>query len=359
MMLWPAPVPLSVDYEYERPPWATLGLVATNVLVWMWASGASVDAVLGLVLQTDAFALHQVFTSCFLHLGFLHLLVNMIGLVVFGRYVEARVGRRNVVLLYLACGLGGSLAFLLEWAAMFDEPRAVLGASGAISGLIGFTLVAAPRAEIRVFLWWFGHREGGAIPTFPAWFALGAWILWQLLLYVAAGRYLATAFSAHFGGLLAGAALSFLMHAKLTEGTSFHLERAPSGGSMDEERRKRVAEKWRKIGEERRAKRRARKAARDAARAQRRAHADHAPVDLPPVPPVPPAPPATDAASSGNPPPQRTPDEDPFELPPASPPPPREQQEWGSYDDAPPPRHDDEPIDLPPAPPEPAEPEET
>lgn len=229
------PFPVRIDHAYDRLPWATLGLIAVNVLGFLLAHSANEDALASLVLLTNDFQLHQLITSCFLHLGIVHLLGNMLFLWVFGRYVEALIGWWRTLLLYIVCGLGGGLAFLLE-SVGYEVPRGVLGASGAIAGLMGFTLVAAP--------------------------------------------YLGTAFSAHFGGLLTGAGLAFLMHATVTEGTPWHVERAVAGGSYEGAKRARTARFWKRTVKEIGESRAAQEAARQASEARKSPLPDE-PIDWP------------------------------------------------------------------------------
>lgn len=296
------PLPVHIDHDYERWPWATIGLVAANVVVFVATLGVDRDAILPFMLRTDAFRIHQPITSAFLHVGVLHLVGNMLYLWVFGRYVEARLGPARLLVVYAACALGGDALFLLESVGT-DAPRAALGASGAISGLMGFTLVAAPKADIRVFLVWWAHRDGSELPVLPAWFVLGFWIAWQLLLWTLAGPFLGTGFAAHMGGVLTGVGLAFWMHARATEGTWWHVERAPGGGSRAGGRRVRTAERWKQKAEERRAADRAREEAwREAERTGTRTEDDAIDWDLdkPPVAPVPepPAPGKTPGATS-------------------------------------------------------------
>lgn len=251
------PFPIRIDHNYQRPPWATLALVATNVVMFVWALSAPVQDVESLVLSNESFQLHQLITSNFLHLGLFHLLGNMLFLWVFGRYVEARLDWWRFLLLYLACAIGGDLLLLLEMG-LRDRAFAAVGSSGAIAGLMGFTLVAAPRAEVRLF---WTRLDRGDWPAISAWFILGGWILWQILLYMLAGSYLGTAFMAHFGGLLTGAGIGWLMHHEVTRGTLWHMERAAAGGSLADAKRTRTARMWKETAEELRSAREAQEAA--------------------------------------------------------------------------------------------------
>lgn len=98
----------------------------------------------------------------------------------------------------LAGAIAGDLVWLLEVAGS-DVPHVALGASGAIAGLMGFTLLAAPRAEVRIFF----RGERDEFPAASVWFLLGLWLLCQVLL-ASAGPLSTGAWSAHLGGFLAG-----------------------------------------------------------------------------------------------------------------------------------------------------------
>ena len=259
-------LPISIDYEYEKPPWATLGLVAMNVLVLVATWSVSGEDLLPFALCSEGFAPWQLITSAFIHGGVVHLIVNMVFLVVFGRYAEGRLGWWRFLLLYAACAIGAGLIWVLEvslrsppesFLFMARGPEYLVGASGAISGLMGFTVIAAPRALVRVFWfapssdYWAHNRTGDDWPGFPAWFLIGGWVVFQVVLALA-GAGTGIAASAHLGGFAAGIGIAVLLHARLLEGTPWHLERAPAGGNQEDAALERTARKWRKIGAKRR-----------------------------------------------------------------------------------------------------------
>jgi membrane associated rhomboid family serine protease len=235
---------LRLDEPVERVPWATLGIALACGLAFLW-SRSQPDAVLRpLCLDPAAFSPIQLVTSGLLHADVFHLAGNLVFLLVFGRYVETRTGPWRFLLLYLAFELGGDVAFLvLSWATAQDA--AALGASAAISGTLGFTLVAVPRA--RVLVVWFPNREG-ELPRFPVALYLGLWIF-LLLPGVLGTPYLGLAWAAHLGGFLTGVGLALLLFGERTRGSAWHLERDAASGSPVGRRRRRQAALYRAAAE--------------------------------------------------------------------------------------------------------------
>ncbi len=143
------------------------------------------------------------FTSMFLHGGWLHLIGNMVYLWIFGDNVEDRLGRGRFVVFYLLCGLTASGAHI------FSNPGSVvpsLGASGAIAGVLGAYVLLYPKARVVVLM-----PFGFFLHTFqvPAVFFLGFWFVQQLLygtlsLGVASAQTGGVAWWAHIGGFAAG-----------------------------------------------------------------------------------------------------------------------------------------------------------
>lgn len=138
-------------------------------------------------------------TSIFLHGSVLHLLGNMLFLWVFGDNVEDAMGHRRFIAFYLICGVAGGL---LHAAVNPDSTVPVIGASGAISGILGAYLVLHPKVKVWVLIL-------VAIPVrLPTYVVLGVWIGLDVL----NGLFLQTetvsvAFWAHIGGFVAGAGL--------------------------------------------------------------------------------------------------------------------------------------------------------
>lgn len=140
-------------------------------------------------------------TSLFLHLSWLHVIGNMLFLWVFGDNVEDELGHLRFLAFYLACGAAGGLAHVL---AHPDSVRPLIGASSAVSGVVGAYLVLHPRVK----LW--GLFLKGIPLRLPAYWALGFWIGLQVLQAVS-GLNDAVGWFAHLGGLAAGAGLMLLL----------------------------------------------------------------------------------------------------------------------------------------------------
>ena len=138
------------------------------------------------------------FTSLFIHGGWLHLLGNMLFLWVFGNNVEDRLGRVRFLPFYVLCGIA---AGFLQSAVSPSDATPLIGASGAISGVLAAYLVLYPRARVWTLVFFIPLR-------LAAWFVIIAWFLFQFL--YAAGQTQGgsgVAYWAHVGGFLAGLAL--------------------------------------------------------------------------------------------------------------------------------------------------------
>ena len=144
-------------------------------------------------------------TSMFLHGGWAHLGGNMLFLWIFGDNIEHRLGHARFLAFYLACGLAAGLAHILTNA---GSAIPTVGASGAISGVLGGYLVMYPRNRVYVMTY-------GGVATVPAVVMLGLWIVLQFINGI--GSIANTpetggiAYIAHIGGFVAGAALAPLM----------------------------------------------------------------------------------------------------------------------------------------------------
>jgi membrane associated rhomboid family serine protease len=142
-------------------------------------------------------------TSMFMHGGWMHLLGNMLFLWIFGDNLENRMGRFRYLIFYLVTGLAASLAHVFSTFAFGDNPFIPsLGASGAISGVLGGYLVLFPRRQVRVIMM-------RMLTTVPAIVAIGLWFVLQLIQafgVIAAGPQSGggVAFMAHVGGFVAG-----------------------------------------------------------------------------------------------------------------------------------------------------------
>jgi membrane associated rhomboid family serine protease len=133
-----------------------------------------------------------IFTSMFLHGNVWHLILNMWFLWVFGDNLESRLGKINLLPFYIICGVGGAIVYAL---AMTDPTVAVIGASGAISGVLGGYLVLFPKNKIKTFLFF-------CAISIPAVIYIFIWFLLQLFSTLAIET--SVAYFAHIGGFVTG-----------------------------------------------------------------------------------------------------------------------------------------------------------
>jgi len=213
-------IPLYDDNPTARPPVITGALIATCGVVFAWQLGLSADAaddaaysfgMVPAVLFGSAnlpAALRAVpspatlVTSMFLHGGWAHLLGNMLYLWIFGKGVESALGPVRFLAFYLICGIAAGLT---QSAVNPSAEVPMIGASGAIAGILGAYLVLHPRANVTVFVWIFVFIR---LIALPATILLGIWFALQLLsaLAMEPGEP-GVAFWAHVGGFLVGVAL--------------------------------------------------------------------------------------------------------------------------------------------------------
>jgi membrane associated rhomboid family serine protease len=145
-------------------------------------------------------------TSMFMHGGWMHLLGNMLFLWIFGDNLENALGRIRYLIFYLVTGLIASLAHVISTFAFGDNPYIPsLGASGAISGVLGGYLLLFPKRQVRVIML-------RMLTTVPAIVAIGLWFVLQLIDafgVISAGPQSSggVAFMAHVGGFIAGLVL--------------------------------------------------------------------------------------------------------------------------------------------------------
>ena len=147
-------------------------------------------------------------TSMFMHGGIAHIAGNMLFLWIFGDNIEDRMGHVRYVIFYLLCGVIASLAHVFATAAFATNQESLLvpslGASGAISGVLGGYILLHPSRRVTVILFRF-------LTDVPAWVAIGIWFAFQLIsgLGVLGGgtQQGGVAYAAHVGGFVAGLVL--------------------------------------------------------------------------------------------------------------------------------------------------------
>jgi membrane associated rhomboid family serine protease len=223
-------IPYRDENETVRTAIVTLAIIAINVLVWFAVQGAGVSQALaasvcnlglvpgeltGLARPGSGFEMGQgmacvvdagrepehILTSMFLHGGWMHLIGNMWFLWLFGNNIEDSMGRLRFIIFYLLCGIGAALA------QVFADPNSIVpmvGASGAISGVMGAYIVLYPRVRVFTLV-----PLGFFITSIalPAWVMLGYWMLLQVLGGVAGQEGGGVAFWAHVGGFVCGVLL--------------------------------------------------------------------------------------------------------------------------------------------------------
>ena len=211
-------IPLRDDNPTRTTPVVTIALIALCTLVFLWEitlPGDEQQAAVYLLGFIPAVLFGRaelpehwvsptlsIFTAMFMHGGLMHLLGNMLYLWIFGDNVEDRVGHARFVLFYLICGAVAALAQALP---DMGSRVPMIGASGAISGVLGAYIVLYPRANVLVLV-----PLIVVFQTFrvPAWIVLGMWFIGQLAnSLLAAPGQVGVAFGAHVGGFLAGVAL--------------------------------------------------------------------------------------------------------------------------------------------------------
>lgn len=224
--------PYRDENKTQRPAIVTGIIIGVNVLVWLFIQGAGSTIPLArsvcelglipgeltltvppgarfpmgdqLVCLTDpGRQISHLFTSMFLHGSWMHLLGNMWFLWIFGNNIEDSMGHLRFVVFYLACGLAAAIGQVL---ASPDSVIPMVGASGAISGVMGAYLILFPKVRVYCLVPIFVFITSIAL---PAWVMLGYWFLLQILSgVVTSGDDMGgVAFWAHVGGFVAGIAL--------------------------------------------------------------------------------------------------------------------------------------------------------
>ena len=232
-------LPIGDEPNPRGVPWVTYGLIATNVAVYLLVTlplsvpvdpnhpalaeyvrvlmdalpqGVSAVELVGQISAYDLVVFDHGFrpvapsalgllTSMFLHAGFMHLAGNMLFLWIYGDNVEHRLGSGAYLLAYL---LTGVTATLFHTAFSLDSALPVVGASGAISGVLGFYFLWFPRNRVRVWVFFFPFIMN--VIAMPARIVLGVYLVLDNILpfLVSQGTGGGVAYGAHIGGFLGG-----------------------------------------------------------------------------------------------------------------------------------------------------------
>ena len=154
----------------------------------------------------------SIFTSMFLHGGWMHIIGNMTYLYIFGDNIEERLGKFKFVIFYLITGIVAAFS-----QALIDPTSTVpmIGASGAIAGVLGGYLVLYPKAKIKVFFWFIIFVK---IIKIRAFIVLGGWIIIQFISFNGTDLNSGgVAYAAHIGGFISGVLLINIMKNKISQ----------------------------------------------------------------------------------------------------------------------------------------------
>ena len=203
--------PIGDDDSARRTvPLVTYGLIALNAL-FFFVELSGGDSFIGKwafvpsrFLANPAGDFLTLFTSMFMHAGWLHLGGNMLYLWIFGDNVEDRFGHIKFIVFYLLCGLAATFAQL---AFSLDSNIPNLGASGAIAGVLGAYILLFPQGKVRVL-------QGQRVVQVSALIVIGLWIILQLFSGIGSISDAAdtggVAYMAHIGGFIAGFVLTLV-----------------------------------------------------------------------------------------------------------------------------------------------------
>ena len=198
------------DSSRRTVPLVTYALIALNVL-FFFVEQSGGDAFIvkwafvpGRFLANPFGDFATLFTSMFMHAGWVHLGGNMLYLWIFGDNVEDRFGHMKFVIFYVLCGL---LATFAQLAFSLNSNVPNLGASGAIAGVLGAYILLFPQGKVRVL-------QGQRMIQVPALIVIGIWIVLQFFSGIGSIADTAqtggVAYMAHIGGFVAGFGLTFL-----------------------------------------------------------------------------------------------------------------------------------------------------
>jgi len=211
------------DADRQSTPIVNYVLIAINILVFIFLQGLGTNERFTYALSTIPFEIVTgrdvlvptpvsvyitPITSMFLHGGIAHIAGNMLFLWIFGDNIEDRLGHIRYLVFYLVCGVLASLAHVFATAAFAGDQQSMmipsLGASGAISGVLGGYILLYPSRRVRVLLFNF-------LTQVPAYVAIGIWFLFQLVsglgMLGQGSQQGGVAYAAHIGGFIAGLVL--------------------------------------------------------------------------------------------------------------------------------------------------------
>ena len=209
-------IPLKDDNPTVSTPYVTISLIVLNIVIFFYeiSLGPQFESFLNTYGAKPMYILNMaappglpspyltIFSSMFLHGGFFHVAGNMLYLWIFGNNIEDSMGHSRFIVFYLISGIVAVYIFA------FMNPGSTIpmvGASGAVSGVLGAYLVLFPRAKVLTLVPFGFYMQ---VIRVPAVFVLGFWIVLQILNgMVSRGSGGGVAWFAHIGGFLAGVVL--------------------------------------------------------------------------------------------------------------------------------------------------------
>ena len=236
--------------HYQTPPYMTMALISLSVLVFLYemtlggrgtltgsgsldldifffkwgfiakelmAEQPFLNLAIGnelISIETPVHTVFTIFSSMFIHGGFMHLAGNMMFLWVFGDNIEGRLGHVRYLIFYLICGVAATLS---QWLIDMNSQAPLIGASGAVSGILGAYLIFYPHNKIKALIIFYLIT----VVEMRAMWLLGAWFVWQLIqgsMSFGMANSVSVAFFAHVGGFVAGMVLA--MAYQLVKGES-------------------------------------------------------------------------------------------------------------------------------------------
>lgn len=173
-------IPLKDENPTKTFSFVTVAIIVINVLVFIYelSMGEQLEGKIALFAVTPHNIMHMsnpgvlltLITSLFFHAGFAHILGNMLYLWVFGNNIEDRLGHAKFILFYLSCGIVATLGHIITAP---DSKLPLIGASGAVSGVLGAYLLLYPRARVLVL-----------VPLFYIWRVVKVQALWFLIFWI-------------------------------------------------------------------------------------------------------------------------------------------------------------------------------
>ena len=208
--------PIGDDNSTRRTvPLVTYALIALNVIFFFVELSGGDAFIMKWAFVPSRFLANPggdfltIFTSMFMHAGWVHLGGNMLYLWIFGDNVEDRFGHLKFTIFYLLCGVAATFS-QLAFSSASNIPN--LGASGAVAGVLGAYILLFPQGKVKVLM-------GRSVIPMPALVVIGLWIVLQFFsgigsIATAAADTGGVAYMAHIGGFIAGFALTFLLGGK-------------------------------------------------------------------------------------------------------------------------------------------------